>query len=379
MYKNNIGQTTFKVVCNDASGFAIYAIGYTNYLYGNSVLAAGSPLASTNNIITGIATSGDTSNWAMKVAAVSGDYSPTIEADANSNSFTNYHVVPESYTKIASFASATDGAVGSSITATYAVYISTTQPAGTYTGQVKYTIVHPASAAAPLPRNYMQEVTNAELASLMPNEGDSTTLYDKRDESAYQITKINGAYWMTQNLRIAETITADLSNFTGDDFDPCTGDLTSGNDYTEPRCHVPTSTEIDTFNANNGTQYTANDFGVWYNYAAASAGTITGNTNSTASSEDICPSGWHLPTYDTNGGTGTINSITGSNYVTAFSPVTGGDYGDGSPTNTGSGYWWSATANGSTNRYRLGYNGSSLSTTSRNRSRGGYVRCTRTQ
>ena len=89
----------------------------------------------------------------MKLGAVSGTYTPTIL-----NSFDSYHAVPSTYTQVAKYTSGTDvgttmanaNANGSSITTTYASYISYTQAADTYAGKVKYTLVHPNDADAPL-------------------------------------------------------------------------------------------------------------------------------------------------------------------------------------------------------------------------------------
>ncbi|MBR2543103.1 hypothetical protein IKF03_00645, partial [Candidatus Saccharibacteria bacterium] len=39
-YKEDIGITTFKVVCGDNGGYSIYAIGYSNNEYGNNKLLA---------------------------------------------------------------------------------------------------------------------------------------------------------------------------------------------------------------------------------------------------------------------------------------------------------------------------------------------------
>ena len=141
-YVDDIGETTLKTICNDSNGFSIYAIGYTNNEYGNTVLK--SSLDTTSNVVTGTATSGNTSNWAMKLTAVSNDYTPTILSDTN-GSFSSYHIIPSTYTKVATKDSVTDATNGSNIKTTYAVYMNPTQPAGTYTGKVKYTLVHPAS------------------------------------------------------------------------------------------------------------------------------------------------------------------------------------------------------------------------------------------
>ena len=142
-YQADIGSTTLKAFCNDTNGFAIYAIGFTDDEYGKTVLT-NSILGSTYDIATGTATSGNTSNWAMKLAT-DGTATYAITLD---NSFNAYHNVPTTYTKVAHRDSGTDigaGATGAELTSTYAAYMNQTQPAGTYSGKVKYTLVHPAS------------------------------------------------------------------------------------------------------------------------------------------------------------------------------------------------------------------------------------------
>ena len=153
-YQSEIGTTTFNVLCNDGAGFSIYAIGYSDYEIGNTKLLANvnGSLAPTYDITTGTATSGSTSKWAMKLNAVSGTYAPTIQSDAN-GSFASYHAVPSVYTKVATFASSTDATTGSSLRSTYAAYIAGAQPAGTYNGKVRYTLVHPSSDAPNQPRD----------------------------------------------------------------------------------------------------------------------------------------------------------------------------------------------------------------------------------
>ncbi|MBR2708855.1 hypothetical protein IKE98_00790 [Candidatus Saccharibacteria bacterium] len=201
----------------------------------------------------------------------------------------------------------------------------------------------------------MQDQTVSSLAAAMPNEGDKATFKDDRDNKKYEITKINGDYWMTQNLR-----------FTGTNLDPATsnvasattityGNLTSGVSYDEARIH----TGMD----DNG------DPTVWYNYAAASAMTVTGYPNDTDAIYDICPAGWRLPTSNE------FNGIT--SYGDIFNPVSGGAYNNGTLSDSGHGYWWSTTAFSISNRYRLFWNGSILGTnnSSGGRFSGFYVRC----
>ena len=145
-YTADIGTTTLKAYCNDSEGFALYAIGYTGEEYGVTNLVG----ANTNaTIATGTATTAgdpDISNWAMKLGTVTSP-TPTYPITID-NGFSSYSQVPSTYTKVAHRDSGTDtgtNAEGSTLTTTYAAYISKTQTADTYNGKVKYTMVHPAN------------------------------------------------------------------------------------------------------------------------------------------------------------------------------------------------------------------------------------------
>ena len=142
-YLADIGTTTLKIYCNDSSGFSIYAIGFTGEQYsGDNTKLIG--VNSNQMISTGTATSGNTSNWAMKLATNSNaTYPITLQ-----NGFGAYSAVPATYTKVATRATATDvgnNATGAELTTTYASYMSSSQVADTYSGKVKYTLVHPAN------------------------------------------------------------------------------------------------------------------------------------------------------------------------------------------------------------------------------------------
>ena len=210
-YQDGIGKTTIQTFCNDQGGYAIYAIGYTNNELGNNKMK-GAGIGSAYDIVTGTATSAgaqDVSNWAMKVSAVSGTYAPTIL-----NGFSSFSAVPSTYTKVARLDKATDSSagtnLGSSIETTYAAYISNTQPAGTYTGQVKYALVHPETSASPN-AYVLQEIADWK-GELLP--GIQYTAVDNRDGKTYTVALLavdedndgqleNDEYneiWMTQNL-----------------------------------------------------------------------------------------------------------------------------------------------------------------------------------
>ena len=218
----NIGTTNLKVICNDNSGYAIYAIGYTDDTYGKTVLTS-SALGSTHDITTATTVNTGTSSWAMKLAAVSGTYAPIIAGSTGDSlkvtgdpDFSDYTAVPEEYTKVAYYISSTDtgnNATGSNLTTTYRAYISPSQPAGTYIGQVKYTLVHPYTAPEPVvchPEgttiatiSCMQDVSSSNVATILASmtEGQQYTLADSRDSKEYKVAKLrDGNLWMTQNL-----------------------------------------------------------------------------------------------------------------------------------------------------------------------------------
>ena len=236
-YQPNIGTTTIKAFCNDNAGFAIYAAGYTGNEVGgeNSNKLVG---ATTNQtIVTGTATSAgspDVSNWAMKLGTITGTTStyPVIIAGSSSDTnkaqgdpdFSDYTAVPNEYAKVAYRTSSTDtgtNAEGATLTTTYAAYVSRTQQADAYAGQVIYTLVHPYTESAPVAcrpsgttigtNNSTDIVCMQDFASLSSSDkttminsmttGTQYTLKDKRDGKEYKIAKLaDGKVWMTQNL-----------------------------------------------------------------------------------------------------------------------------------------------------------------------------------
>ncbi|MBR2544501.1 hypothetical protein IKF04_04390 [Candidatus Saccharibacteria bacterium] len=146
LYQAEIGSTTLKASCNDSGGFSIYAVGYSDSEFGKTTLTAniGGELIPANDIVTGTNQSGTTSNWAMKLAT---NPSATYPVELK-NSYDDYNIVPSTFTLVAVRNAGTDsgtGATGAEVTATYAAYVAAGQPAGKYSGRVKYTMVHPSN------------------------------------------------------------------------------------------------------------------------------------------------------------------------------------------------------------------------------------------
>ena len=135
----SIGSSTVQSICNDSSGLAVYAVGYTGDEYGENRLISTTNSALT--IQTGASNSPTSSQWYMQLAPGVGAYAPTVVSE-----FQSKHVIPNVYTKVAYRNSATDagsGATGAQFTANFRAYISPNQVSSTYAGKVKFLLVHP--------------------------------------------------------------------------------------------------------------------------------------------------------------------------------------------------------------------------------------------
>lgn len=198
-----------------------------------------------------------------------------------------------------------------------------TEPDGSgtsYSNQANYTA--PASEDNKIVVLYaqwvpaMQSFTSSQCQSQATNA--PVTVIDSRDNKSYKVRYINGVCTMIDNLAISPgtTITGTDSNI--------------GNwAYTIPG-------ELSYSSYMEGSAF-CDDHGCYYNYFAATAGTIEAMDNSADATVDICPNGWSLPTYSQQ------SALTGTNYITVFSPIQGVS-------------WWSSTASEYSARYALGYN-----------------------
>jgi len=140
-HNDNIAGSTFTVTCNDTGGWSLYAIG-AGTATGDITKMDASTNVDSDDIATGITLDGSVSNWAFKVTKGGTDAANVTITEG----YTGFNPIPSAQTKIAT---GTSTAGNSTVAATYGVGISSTQSAGTYTGKVTYTLVHPATAAAP--------------------------------------------------------------------------------------------------------------------------------------------------------------------------------------------------------------------------------------
>ena len=194
--------------------------------------------------------------------------------------------------------------------------------------------------------------TGIRIQNLTPSYCTSTplTVYDSRDDQAYTVTRLkDGRCWMTDDLKLGNTtVLADLtssntnlsSTITASTFNGWrnqAGTVSTGG-YTTP---------------SSGTDpVSGRAYGVTYNYYTASAGTISGDSNSNNASYDICPAGWRLPTGVTTTGDFAKLFAVYNTYSLVKSPVADGGaaMNDYSPTSGVSEYWSSTNNNTTTMR-----------------------------
>ena len=258
----------------------------------------------------------------------------------------------------------------------------------------------------------MQTMTIAECPTT------ATAVTDARDGKTYKIQKLaDGECWMLDNLALdptaltqaelygtddqhltnaSNTTLGYLKNGGGSNRYPATGVIaktSSGgswaNSYDAP--YIAT-TDIDTVPSNPPSDGAgSNKVGVYYNYCAASAGSYcyASGAGTDDASEDLCPSGWRMPTSNTSGefsalayqiygSTGSTSDTTQiNNYRNALSLPLSGCFNNGSATNKGSyGYWWSSTRYGGSFMYSLIANTGRIDPASRsNRVYGNSLRC----
>ena len=216
---------------------------------------------------------------------------------------------------------------------------------------------------------YMQDLTASHCAN--STEGVTATLIDRRDNNSYTIKKIKDSCWMVQNLRLASgtRLTSTYSNV--------------ASSYTMPTAQLAGNEIL--FNVGQMQMSTNTTYGGYYNFCAASAGTVC-NENPVDAIYDICPKGWHLPSEDEASffeeGTYSERNI----LYKAFGPTYSGSYYNSydEPGDFGSGSsrYWVSTHDGSYG-YQLtlaevSFSGTGLSgmyVTDYSRDSGYHVRC----
>lgn len=323
--------------------------GYSLYLYSSDGDNSLKPkISSLANISTINATAGDVGLTLSSLEPNTWGYNLGTSAPDDN---TTYSAVPtDNSTPIQTKDTSTTNSANDTYTLSFGAKVDSTIASGAYSNALTVAVT-----AEPRAIVYIQDLTLADCQSRASDA--DFTVTDRRDDNDYTVRYINGACWMTSNLRLSggRTLTSADSNVTRNWSFPSTS-LTSGNSYYVARSNISSNTS----------------YGGYYNYCAASAGSVCAQTEMDAT-QSICPAGWTLPT---GGSNSQQSGITG--YASAFSPVLSGSYYKGSLDHTGSsGYWWSATALNSNTQHTLNYNGSSLDTSVSDKRLGLSVRCIR--
>ena len=403
--------------CNDLNGYAIYAIGYSGDSYdSNTHTDLITSLGDSYNIKTAGNTYG--SNWQMKIT-------PVTNA-VTTNNFNTYQNIPSTFTKVAQYTANTNNGT---ITPSYQINVASSQPAGTYTGKVKYVLVHPNDAAAPVPPPspsptcntpvpgiiYMQDINSINKASVLASltQDSPYYLYDNRDDTPYCVGKLaDGNLWMLDNLALDLTDFTVLNGMTESNTNASNTTLgylkdgggttsdqyaitgvinwtdsptyASSYSYSDPLVNMTSKDVIPS----DATSITGGyKVGGYYNYCAASAGSYCyGNgtdygTSSGNATEDICPAGWRMPTGSSSGEYQALYSNssynTYANYRAALHLPLSGYFNSGSALDQGNGGYWSSTTR-TINSYMYDlYAGTSTidPASAHNRGRGLSLRC----
>ena len=374
--RSEIDGSVITVSCNTPGDYSLYAIGYSGDSYLTPTNTQMISSLGSNNIVTGTATSGNTSNWAFKLASVSGTSTPNIVSP-----YSGYSNIPgDDFTKIAYALGTTGTAATTAVQPKYQVYVSSAQAAATYTGKVKYTMVHPNDATAPSTKLYMQDV-GTWGSSL--SAGDEVVAIDARDGKAYYVTKLsNGEIWMAQNLDHDinssynyNSSNTDIPNSPTLTDTYITGDTTWDWSTTTPESYDPgdlcwngTLDEGWGTNLNTGTVSCSapNHYhvGNYYNWTAAAAmvdsSMYDDNYGGTNVNQSICPAGWRLPTYVSSKSydnlISTLNLTAGTSGNIQNIPVYfvyGGIWNGNSDYVSSGGYYWSSTVDGGGFAYGL--------------------------
>lgn len=196
------------------------------------------------------------------------------------------------------------------------------------------------------PQLYMQNATSADCGK---------TMIDSRDSEEYTTTTIGNTCWMTKNLNLGDSssmlLTSSDTNIIASTYNLPASSTNGFSDTAAQSIYKSNSTNCSS----------AAGCYTYYNYAAATAGT---NPRTGDSTSDICPAGWRLPTRTEY--TALINTYATGVTLTA-APFVGfyaGFYYYGNLSTNG-GFYWSSTADTTTDAYSLYFNDSNAGVTNR--------------
>lgn len=120
---------------------------------------------------------------------------------------------------------------------------------------------------------------------------------DTRDNQEYLVQRLaDGKCWMIDDLRLgsvalSESLSSENTNISEESTFVLPSSSALNNDYATPQINADNAGQnINSFGNTSGKA------GVYYNFCAASAGTVCSKNTPDPATEDVCPAGWRLPT-----------------------------------------------------------------------------------
>ena len=266
----------------------------------------------------------------------------------------------------------------------YYLYLGSSSVVPQYNNYKNYGRSVRCVAATPVSElEYLQDIDSANTDAMAI--GETLLLKDSRDQKEYRVRKLkDGKLWMIDNLRLgtagqALTLTIADSNVNSTKTIPAAQIVNSGSaSWTssyQSTYHIYNRDDV-TFIETTDTQgiyyeVSGNDYGNFYSWYTATAGSGTTQSNGTNVSESICPKGWILP--QNASGAGSFYTLYNTYYNSPFLMTTVADknstvadrgpefklagYYNGGVLSEGSGgVYWSRTAYGSYGSYYYAYN-----------------------
>lgn len=260
-----------------------------------------------------------------------------------------------------------DGYVGTESTSfTIGAKAAPTQASGDYSNVITFAVVSNAMPVRTIAdAGTMQNVSSKALGGCPETltTGQAYTLTDSRDGTEYKVARaLDGECWMIQNLKLGKTTsTLNLTNVESN--------TDAGGFILDGKLSDGIFTHTEDYQNDSSQYYCTDDYGCYYDWYTATAG--SGATAITSGSVDysICPKGWTLPT----GGDGGQFDALYSNYnstalMLVDNPTTakeniagkvpgfllGGYYGpNGAKYVSYFGFYWSRTASSDRTAYLL--------------------------
>ena len=210
--------------------------GYSLYLYssdGDNRLKH--KISSLANISQINATAGDVGLTLSSLEPNTWGYNLGTEAPTDT---TTYSAVPtNNSTPIQTKDTSDTNSANDTYTLSFGAKVDSTIASGAYSNALTVAVT-----AEPRAIVYIQDLTLSDCQSRASDA--DFTVTDRRDDNDYTVRYINGACWMTQNLRLSggQTLTSEDSNVVGSWEFP-NNSLTLGNSYTEARSAISADPE----------------------------------------------------------------------------------------------------------------------------------------